>query len=273
MRERKYVKFRVDMYEDTKFKIIDMKPERDVIHYIWNRLVLLAGKVNLEGDMFLSKNIPYTIETLAIEFNRDASQIKLALEVFIELEMIELSDSNIYRVKNFAKHQNIKAKKKEISKSSETAEVKNAAVQLNEGCSDEVQVIKPEGFDGQAVDSEEKNKGKYDYKDSENITADTEDYENDNVEILENNNKDIVAVNGGIEDSTDRGNLLEYNVNTTESRKRIKRNKKKKGTSRAENIDEIASCDEIIDDIEECVIDGIRPLGKDEISIVEWSFG
>lgn len=28
MRERKYVKFRVDMYDDTKFKIIDMKPER-----------------------------------------------------------------------------------------------------------------------------------------------------------------------------------------------------------------------------------------------------
>lgn len=25
MRERKYVKFRVDMFDDTKFKIIDMK--------------------------------------------------------------------------------------------------------------------------------------------------------------------------------------------------------------------------------------------------------
>ena len=44
MRERKYVKFRVDMYEDTKFKIIDMKPERDVIHYVWNRIVTVSRK-------------------------------------------------------------------------------------------------------------------------------------------------------------------------------------------------------------------------------------
>jgi phage replisome organizer, putative, N-terminal region len=115
MRERKYVKFRVDMYADTKFKIIDMKPERDVIHYIWSRIVLLAGKVNLQGELFLSKNIPYTIETFAIEFNRSIDQIKLALEVFIELQMIEVTEDNIYKVKNFAKHQNIKVKEKEIT--------------------------------------------------------------------------------------------------------------------------------------------------------------
>ena len=95
MRERKYVKFRVDMYDDTKFKVIDMKPERDLIHYVWNRIVLMAGKVNLEGDLYFSKTIPYTIETLAIEFNRDMAQIKLALDLLIELEMIELSEDKI----------------------------------------------------------------------------------------------------------------------------------------------------------------------------------
>ena len=117
MRERKYVKFRVDMYADTKFKIIDMKPERDLIHYVWNRIVLLAGKVNLEGDLYFSKTIPYTIETLAIEFNRDATNVKSALELLRELEMIELSGGKVYRVKNFAKHQGIKVKENEISNS------------------------------------------------------------------------------------------------------------------------------------------------------------
>ena len=57
MRERKYIKFRVDMHEDTKFKIIDRKPERDVIHYIWTRIVMLAGKVNLQD------NDPINLET------------------------------------------------------------------------------------------------------------------------------------------------------------------------------------------------------------------
>ena len=112
MRERKFVKLRIDMYEDTKFKIIDTKPERDLIHYIWTRLVTLAGKVNLEGNLYLSRNIPYTIETLAIEFNRDVEQVKLALNTLIDLEMIELVKDKIYRVKNFAKHQNIKTKEK-----------------------------------------------------------------------------------------------------------------------------------------------------------------
>jgi predicted phage replisome organizer len=116
MRERKYVKFRVDMYDDTKFKIIDRKPERDVIHYIWNRIVMLAGKVNMEGNLFLSKSIPYTIETLSIEFNRDSAQVKLALDTFIELEMVEFIEDKIYRVKNFVKHQNIKVKEQEICK-------------------------------------------------------------------------------------------------------------------------------------------------------------
>ena len=101
MRERKYVKFKIDMHEDTKFKIIDRKPERDVMHYIWNRIVLLAGKVNLEGNLYLSKNIPYTMETLAIEFNRDVAQIKLSLDVFIELEMIEITKDKIYKSEKF----------------------------------------------------------------------------------------------------------------------------------------------------------------------------
>jgi len=131
MRERKYIKFRVDMHEDTKFKIIDRKPERDVIHYIWNRIVMLAGKVNLEGDLYLSKNIPYTIETLAIEFNRDIAQIKLSLDVFIELEMIEITEDKIYRVKNFAKHQNIKVKEKSISENKDY-DVKKIEVQQND---------------------------------------------------------------------------------------------------------------------------------------------
>ena len=111
MKERKFVKLRVDMYDDTKSKIIDTMDERDLIQYIWIRLIVLAGKVNLEGELFLSRNIPYTMETLAIEFNRDIVQVKLAMKVLIDLEMIEFTEDKIYKVKNFVKHQNIKINK------------------------------------------------------------------------------------------------------------------------------------------------------------------
>ncbi|MBN1043371.1 UNVERIFIED_ORG: hypothetical protein B2H95_08290 [Clostridium botulinum] len=113
--ERKIVKLRVDMYNDTKFKIIDTMEDRDLIHYIWTRLLTLAGKVNLEGKLYLSRSIPYTIETLALEFNRSVKKVELALKVFMDLEMIELGENNVYKVRNFAKHQNIKPKKKEDS--------------------------------------------------------------------------------------------------------------------------------------------------------------
>ena len=113
MSERKIVKLRVDMYSDTKFKIIDTMEDRDLIHYIWTRLLTLAGKVNLEGELYLSKSIPYTIETLALEFNRSAKKVEIALKAFMDLEMVELTKDNVYRVRNFAKHQNIKSKKKE----------------------------------------------------------------------------------------------------------------------------------------------------------------
>ncbi|WP_160687500.1 phage replisome organizer N-terminal domain-containing protein [Clostridium sp. C2-6-12] len=133
MKERRYIKLRTDMYEDTKFKIIDMKPERDMIHYVWTRLLTLAAKVNLGGDLFMSRNLPYTIDTLAIEVSRSKEQVKLALEVFIELEMIELINGNIYKVKNFAKHQNIKETEKNNTEDKESNLKKEETLQ-KENC-------------------------------------------------------------------------------------------------------------------------------------------
>ena len=130
MKERRFVKLRSDMYSDTKFKIIDTKPERDTIHYIWTRLLTLAARVNLRGDLFMSRNLPYTIETLAIELNRSEEQIKLAIDVFLELEMIELVDGRIYRVKNFAKHQNIKVEEKAKSEIKEINAKNNKYIKI-----------------------------------------------------------------------------------------------------------------------------------------------
>lgn len=119
MKEIKNIKVRSDMYYDTKFKIIDTKPLRDTIHYVWMRILTLAAIVNKDGELYMSENIPYTIETLALEFNRDAEAVKMALEVLMELEMVILNKHNVYIVKNFMKHQKIKSRKDE-SKKNET---------------------------------------------------------------------------------------------------------------------------------------------------------
>ena len=110
MIERKIIKVRTDMFEDTKFKLIDRIKERNLINYIWFRIMTLAGKVNKGGDLYFSSTKPYTLETLAVEFNREESEIELALGVLVDLEIVEVTENNLYRVKNFAKHQGIKSK-------------------------------------------------------------------------------------------------------------------------------------------------------------------
>lgn len=111
MMERKYVKFSANMYEDIKLKIIDTMKDRDIIHYILARLITLAGKVNLDGYLYITKNIPYTLDTLAIEFNRSIGEVKIGIDALNELEIVEITEGNIFKVKNWSKHQNPNSKK------------------------------------------------------------------------------------------------------------------------------------------------------------------
>ncbi|GKU24578.1 phage replisome organizer N-terminal domain-containing protein [Clostridium folliculivorans] len=255
MRERKYVKFRVDMYEDTKFKIIDMKPERDTIHYIWNRIVLLAGKVNLEGELFFSKNIPYTIETLAIEFNRDVDQVKLALELFVDLEMVELTEDRIYRVKNFAKHQNIKVKEKEITKN-EKAEAKTIDFQLNEACDSKLDTKNTEEKDNEGFEDK--------------ALLKIENKEVVNAENLEISTKDPI-ISKDIEGDNNRDNKEEHSTDIIEIKKSKRGRKKKKSSNLyAEDIGEVFTDD---DEIIEWTNEEEIPLGKGEVVTSQWSFG
>ena len=255
MRERKYIKFRTDMYSDTKFKIIDMKPERDLIHYVWTRVVTLAGKVNLEGDLYMSKNLPYTLETLAIEFNRSEEQIKLALEVFIELEMLEITDSNIYRVKNFAKHQNIKVKEK-IKSENKEHDVKNTEAVIkevfqNETCDNEEK--KSESKDKEAENNVDENEvmdiRNHDKRDSEITSSKIGKTNNIIIETIDNRSKDNIPI-------------------PLKSNKNRKVNKKKKKDGGVNITDE----GDIEDDEIFCFTEGEIPLGEGERVISAWAF-
>ncbi|WP_315111894.1 phage replisome organizer N-terminal domain-containing protein [Clostridium intestinale] len=251
MKERKYVKLRVDMYEDTKFKIIDMKPERDVIYYIWSRILLLAGKVNLEGELYLSKSIPYTMETFPIEFNRDLAQIKLALDIFIELEMLELTLDNVYKVRNFAKHQNIKVKEKEISKNKESEVKDNPTLSEN---------LTPEILDTKDNKSEDKT--------SENRSSISEDVTGLNLDII-NESKDTTTVTNGKDNNIKGNSTLKDTQLLFDTMKSKKKTRKKKDTV----IDIIDTDEGFIDEDISNFIDVYIPLDNDDSIVSKWSFG
>lgn len=107
MADAKWIKVAIEMFNDPKLKIINSMEEKDLINYVWMRSLLLAGRSNMNGCLYINENMPYTMKTLAIEFDRAFEDVKLAFKVLKKLEMIEVTQDRIFRVKNWAKHQNI----------------------------------------------------------------------------------------------------------------------------------------------------------------------
>ncbi len=117
MREVSWIKLKVGMFDDSKIKYIEALPERDTIITIWVKLLTLSGKYNEQGYIMLSENLPYNEEMLANEFNRPINSIRLAIQTFETLGMIE-KVNGVIKVTNWEKHQSLdsKAKHKEKNK-------------------------------------------------------------------------------------------------------------------------------------------------------------
>ena len=245
------------MYEDTKFKIIDTKPERDMIQYVWTRFLTLAAKVNLAGDLFMSRNIPYTIETLAIELNRSEEQIKTAIDVFLELEMIELIEGEIYRVKNFAKHQNIKVVEKVKTENKEEVDEKKieAATKVvitNEFC-----------------DEEENSDKEDEYKDNESennlVENEFDDIINQDKRKLEITNSEINRENNLSTEIS--GNISQNNITILLEEKKNKKSLAKKKEEELVNLTEESEEDEMF-----CFGEGEYIPGDGEKIVASWTF-
>lgn len=106
MAEIQWIKIKTNMFDDEKIKLIEKLPEGDTMLVIWLKLLCLAGKKNEGGLIYITRDIPYTPETMADIMNRDSRIISLALNTFKSFDMIEISD-NYIQISNWEKHQNI----------------------------------------------------------------------------------------------------------------------------------------------------------------------
>ena len=105
MADVKWIKLVADMFDNRKIKQIRKMPDGDAIIVIWLHILCLAGQVNDNGLVYFSKDIPYTEEMLATEFDRPINTVRLALQVFQQFGMIEIVN-NILLVSNWEKYQN-----------------------------------------------------------------------------------------------------------------------------------------------------------------------
>lgn len=106
----KWIKITTDVFDDEKIKLIDSMPDNDALLVIWFKLLVLAGKVNDNGFVYVSKKMPVTDEMLATIFNRPLNTVRLALNIFSEFDMIEIEDH--ISIINWEKHQNVEGMEK-----------------------------------------------------------------------------------------------------------------------------------------------------------------
>ncbi|MBP2665429.1 MAG: hypothetical protein H6Q76_409 [Firmicutes bacterium] len=106
MDEIRWLKISLDMFDNEKIKFIRSLPEADAIIVIWVGLLVLAGKSNAGGYIILAESLPYTEDMLANDFHKPKNVIRLAIETFRQLRMIEQEDGVFY-IKNWLKYQNV----------------------------------------------------------------------------------------------------------------------------------------------------------------------
>lgn len=106
MAEVKWIKIVTDIFDDEKILLIKSMPDADSILVMWFELLCLAGKKNRDGIVTLTDKIAYTDEMLSNILRRPLSTVRLALQTFEQLEMIEIVNGAIC-ITNWEKHQNL----------------------------------------------------------------------------------------------------------------------------------------------------------------------
>lgn len=106
MAEVKWIKIVTDIFDDEKILIIESMPEADAIIVIWFKLLCLAGKQNNSGVFLLNDRLPFNDEMFAAIFRRNVATVRLALNVFENLGMIEIVNDTV-TIPSWGKHQNL----------------------------------------------------------------------------------------------------------------------------------------------------------------------
>jgi predicted phage replisome organizer len=88
--EVKWIKIVTDIFDNRKIRQIEVMPDGDSILVIWFKLICLAGRINDNGLVYVTEDIPYTDEMLAAQFNRPLATVRLALNIFQKFKMIEI---------------------------------------------------------------------------------------------------------------------------------------------------------------------------------------
>jgi predicted phage replisome organizer len=105
-----WVKISTDILQDEKIQIIEGMPEGDTLFSMWIKLLVLAGRSNQDGYLYICEDVPYGVDEFSTIFHKSEKLTRSALSVFLKLKMITEDSINGYQVfyiTHWLKHQNI----------------------------------------------------------------------------------------------------------------------------------------------------------------------
>lgn len=193
----KWIKIVTDFFENEKIDYILGLPEADALVVIWIRLLILAGKANLNGYIMLTEDIVYNDEMLAHKCRKPTNLVRAALEIFTKLKMIIQTD-NGYQIKNWEKYQNIEGLEKiRLNARLRQKRFKEKQKEISDNVSDNVIVtqkitqITPLDLRSKNIDLKNKEERKKEKRKKEEITVQKNEPTNSNIyeDILNHFNK------------------------------------------------------------------------------------
>lgn len=112
MSEIKWIKINVDMYDNVKVRAIDGLGNGAVIINTWMKLLLLAGKCNDNGLIYMEEGLPFKREVLALSINVPMPLLNESLKILSEFKMVEVLEDGKIKISNWEKNQNTEAMEK-----------------------------------------------------------------------------------------------------------------------------------------------------------------
>lgn len=104
MADIKWIKLDVGIFADEKIKVVMSMPEGKSLVIIWLKILCLAGRINNSGVLMVNSTIPYTVEMLSAVFDESESIMRLAIDTFQRLGMIDQFNGALL-LPNWEKHQ------------------------------------------------------------------------------------------------------------------------------------------------------------------------
>ena len=79
---------------------------------LWIKLLVLAGRLNDMGHVYITPEVGYTMESLAAEFGRPVDTVRQAMDLFCRFGMTEIDEAGIITICNWERHQNVEGMEK-----------------------------------------------------------------------------------------------------------------------------------------------------------------